>query len=356
MSDQARTAAGSSRESRKRPKPKSKPARRHEAHAARTRVVLVTGMSGAGRSLALKTLEDIGYEAVDNLPISLLSRIVRPPAAPKTGTRRGASARASGSGAGGRQRALAIGVDIRTRDFGIEPFLAELDQLIAHRELDVHLLFLESSVDALLRRYTETRRRHPLAVDRPVRDGIIHERRLLSRLRARADRVIDTSDFSASDLRRLLEGAYRLDRKGRLAVCVSSFSYRQGVPREADLVFDVRFLRNPHYVPQLRPHTGLDEDVGNYILSDLGFNEFYTALTGLLNILLPRYEQEGKSYLTIAVGCTGGRHRSVFVAERLARWLRENGSEVGVVHRDITEEEAAATTLSAVTSAEQLLS
>lgn len=303
--------------------------------APRTCVILVTGMSGAGRSSALKTLEDLGYEAVDNLPISLLSRIVRPPAPM-------AKARSAKPQKSSARRALAIGVDIRTRDFGVEPFLEELDQLMAHRELDVQLLFLESGDDALLRRYTETRRRHPLAIDRPVRDGITHERRLLAGLRARADRVIDTSDLAASDLRRLLEGAYRLDAHGRLAVCVTSFSYRQGVPREADLVFDVRFLRNPHYVPALKPHTGLDEKVGAYVASDPGFDDFYDALTRLLGVLLPRYEQEGKSYLTIGVGCTGGRHRSVYITERLARWLRERGSDVAVEHRDILEEEAAA--------------
>lgn len=321
-----------------------------QLRSPRTRVVLVTGMSGAGRSSALKTLEDIGYEAVDNLPISLLSRIVRPPV-PAIKTRR--TRKLEGSAA--KPRALAIGVDIRTRDFGVEPFLEELDQLMSHRELDVHLLFFDSSDDSLLRRYTETRRRHPLAIDRPVRDGIVHERRLLARLRARADRVIDTSDFTASDLRRLLEGAYRLDEKDKLAVCVTSFSYRQGVPREADLVFDVRFLRNPHYVPALKPQTGLDEKVGAYIASDPGFDDFYGALTRLLGILLPRYEQEGKSYLTIGIGCTGGRHRSVYITERLAQWLRARGSDVAIVHRDILEEDAATAVRSAADAVDQLL-
>jgi UPF0042 nucleotide-binding protein len=318
--------------------------------APRTRVILVTGMSGAGRSSALKTLEDLGYEAVDNLPISLLSRLVRPPVL--TAKARSTKPETSGS----TRRALAIGVDIRTRDFGVEPFLEELDQLMAHRELDVQLLFLESGDDALLRRYTETRRRHPLAIDRPVRDGITHERRLLAGLRARADRMIDTSDLAASDLRRLIEGAYRLDSNGKLAVCVTSFSYRQGVPREADLVFDVRFLRNPHYVPALKPHTGIDEKVGAYVASDPGFHDFYDALTRLLGVLLPRYEQEGKSYLTIGIGCTGGRHRSVYITERLAQWLRERGPDVAVVHRDILEEEASAATRSAAQAAGRAVS
>lgn len=318
---------------------------------AQIRVILVTGMSGAGRSSALKAFEDIGYEAVDNLPISLLSRITRS----QTPQAKKAVAVERRDVQPTKPRALAIGVDIRTRDFGIEPFLKELNQLIGHRDLAVELLFLDSSDDTLLRRYTETRRRHPLAVDRPVRDGIAHERRLLAPLRARADRVIDTSDLTAADLRRMLEGAYRLDAKGKLAVFVTSFSYRQGLPREADLVFDVRFLRNPHYVPTLRPFTGRDKKVGDYIAADPGFGEFETALTRLLEILLPRYEQEGKSYLTIAIGCTGGRHRSVFITERIARWLREHGAEVAVGHRDIKEDDAAQASSSAVDNAGRVL-
>lgn len=344
-------------EPRRSPRARSKPAKVPRSSSAKarsgsrallqTRVVIVTGMSGAGRSSALKTLEDLGYEAVDNLPISLLSRIMRSSA---TGRSDAAGERAAPA----PPRALAIGVDIRTRDFGVEPFLEELHQLIGRRDLGIELLFLDSADDTLLRRYTETRRRHPLAVDRPVHDGIAHERRLLERLRAQADRVIDTSDLSAADLRRLLEGAYRLTSKTQLAVCVTSFSYRQGVPREADLVFDVRFLRNPHYVPALKPNTGLDSKVGAYVASDPGFDEFYAALTHLLEVLLPRYEQEGKSYLTIAVGCTGGRHRSVYVAERLAQWLRVRGPEVAVIHRDITEDDVAAAARSAAMTADRI--
>jgi UPF0042 nucleotide-binding protein len=272
----------------------------------------------------------------------LLSRIVQP-------TARGHGADKSRGGE--QQRALAIGVDIRTRDFDAEPFLNEFDHLAARRGLEVHLLFLDSSDEVLLRRYTETRRPHPLAIDRPVMDGISHERRMLAHLRARADRVIDTSDLTAADLRRVLEGAYRLDEKGRLAICVTSFSYREGVPREADLVFDVRFLRNPHYVPVLKPLTGTNDAVGAYIAADPGFDEFYKALTGLLAVLLPRYEQEGKSYLTIAIGCTGGRHRSVYIAERLANWLRDLGGDVAAVHRDMLKEDTSPSVRPAVSAA-----
>ena len=279
------------------------------------RVVLVTGMSGAGRSSTLKTFEDMGYEAVDNLPLSLLATLVRPD--------------------GGHRRPLAIGVDIRTRDFGVDPFVAELDHLMDHGDLDVRLLFLDSTDEVLCRRYTETRRRHPLAGDRPVIDGIMHERRLVARLRERADHVIDTTDLAPGELRRLLKGNFALDRPAGLAVFVTSFSYRHGLPREADLVFDVRFLKNPHYEPAFKGLTGLEAPVGEFIASDPGFAEFFDGLTGLLTTLLPGYEREGKSYLTIALGCTGGRHRSVYIAERLAAWLRHRGVRAGVNHRDM---------------------
>jgi UPF0042 nucleotide-binding protein len=286
------------------------------ATAERQRVLLVTGMSGAGKTAALKALEDIGYEAVDNLPLSLLTSLVQSPGA-STG------------------RPLAIGVDIRTRDFGVEPFLHELDALIAHPELDVRLLFLDCDDEILRRRYTETRRRHPLALDRPVSDGIAHERRLVSPLRDRADAVIDTSSLMAADLRRVLHGKFALAASPELAVFVVSFSYRHGLPREADLVFDVRFLDNPHYVDALRPLTGRDKAVADYITRDAGWQPFFESVTNMLKPLIPRFSQEGKSYLTIGVGCTGGRHRSVFAAEAIAEWLRNQGLRVGLAHRDV---------------------
>jgi len=279
------------------------------------RVVLVTGMSGAGKSSALKALEDVGYEAVDNLPISLITSLV--------------------TGAIGSRRPLAIGVDIRTRGFGIGSFVAELDELIALPGLDVRVLFLDCQDEALRRRYTETRRRHPLAADRPVMDGILHERALVSALLGRADVVLDTTDVTLGALQRSLKGHFGLDEAPGLAVAVTSFSYRYGVPREADLVFDVRFLANPHYEPTLKGFTGLDREVGRFIESDPDFETFFAALTNLLKPLLPRFAQEGKSYLTIAIGCTGGKHRSVYIAERLAAWLGEQGQRASVFHRDI---------------------
>ena len=280
--------------------------------AAATRVVLVTGLSGAGRSTALKMLEDMGYEAVDNLPLSLLPRLV--------------------GGTSRRERPIAVGIDIRTRDFAVPGLLAEIDRL----RTDAKLLFLDCDDEALARRYTETRRRHPLAGDRPVMDGIRLERDRVSPLRARADVVVDTSVLKPQELKRLLTGHFGLGGRPSLGLFVTSFSFRQGLPREADLVFDVRFLENPYYDPVLRPLTGLDAPVQAHIAKDPVFADFFDNLIRLIAPLLPRYDREGKSYLTIAVGCTGGRHRSVYVAERIGAWLADHGQSVTVSHRDIS--------------------
>jgi len=279
-------------------------------------VVVVTGMSGAGKSLTLKWLEDLGYEAVDNLPLSMLGALLR---------------------GGEPGKPLAIGIDIRTRDFGAQSMLTELDRLRKEAQVPLSLVFLESDDDVLSRRFTETRRRHPLAVDRPLLDGIAHERRLVAPLKARADLVIDTSSLPPAELRRLLAGHFQREEKAPLTLFVTSFSYRRGLPREADLVFDVRFLDNPHYVPALKPHSGKDKDVAEFVAADPGFAPFFSGLTSLIRPLLPRFAAEGKSYLTIAIGCTGGRHRSVYVTERLATWLREQGQQVDLRHRDLDE-------------------
>jgi len=284
--------------------------------ASGARVVLVTGLSGAGRSTALKMLEDMGYEAVDNLPLSLLPRLV------------GGSAR--------REWPIAVGIDIRTRDFAVTGLLAEIDRLIAGEGIEAHLLFLDCDDEALARRYTETRRRHPLAGDRPVMDGIRLERDRVSPLRARADVVVDTSVLKPQELKRLLTGHFGLGDRASLGIFVTSFSFRQGLPREADLVFDVRFLDNPYYDPVLRALTGLDAPVQAHIASDPVFADFFDNLTRLIQPLLPRYDREGKSYLTIAIGCTGGRHRSVYVAERIGVWLADHGQSVTIAHRDVT--------------------
>ncbi|MFN8927670.1 MAG: RNase adapter RapZ, partial [Rhodospirillales bacterium] len=261
------------------------------------RVVLVTGMSGAGLSTAAKVMEDLGYEAVDNLPLGLVGALVE---------------QTAGSG-----RPLAVVVDSRNRTFTADALVGVLDALRRVPDREVRLLVLDATDEVLQRRFTETRRRHPLAVDRPVVDGIAHERAILGPLRDHADVTIDTSDLAMPDFRRIVQGHFRLGAARGLSVFVQSFSFKLGLPREADLVFDVRFLRNPHYDPVLRPMTGRDAPVADYVAADPDFEGFWTRLTALIGPLLPRYAQEGKSYLTIAVGCTGGRHRSVYTTERL---------------------------------------
>lgn len=280
-------------------------------------VVLLTGMAGAGRSTALKVLEDVGYEAIDNLPLPYLDPVIQE-ARPR--------------------HPIAIGIDTRTRAFAVQPVLDEIDRLMSDASYEIKLVFLDCDDEVLVRRYTETRRRHPLAQGRPVLDGIQAERRLLAPLRGRADLTLDTSVSTPAELRRFLQGHFGLERSAGLAIFVTSFSFRNGLPREADLVFDVRFLSNPHYDPVLRPLTGLDPAVVAHVEADPGYAAFFTHLQELIGPLLPRYEAEGKSYLTIAIGCTGGRHRSVAVTENLARWLRASGREVSWGHRDLTAE------------------
>jgi RNase adapter protein RapZ len=278
------------------------------------KLIIVTGMSGAGRSTALKAFEDMGYEAVDNLPLSLLPNLIVPTS---------------------DQPPLALGVDVRTRDFAVPALVAALDSLVEDQGLDLRIVFLDCDDDRLERRYTETRRPHPLAAERPVGDGIRLERERVRPLRDRADLVIDTSMLTPGDLKRVLHGHFHLATEPGLGIFVTSFSFRQGLPRDADLVLDVRFLRNPHYVAGLKPLSGKDRAVGEYIAADPDFPALFDQLCSWLKPLLPRYEREGKSYLTIAIGCTGGRHRSVYVAERLAEWLRHDGRHVSVAHRDL---------------------
>ena len=286
---------------------------------ARTRVVLVSGMSGAGRSTGLKVLEDLGYEAIDNLPLSLLSQLLYP----------------RGEGGLDPGRPLAIDVDIRSRGFHAASFVERLVALTARGDLELQFLYFDCDDEVLSRRFTATRRRHPLAEDRPLSDGIRHEREMLGALRKRADLVIDTSQLALPDLRAVLTGHFALERGPRMTVSLMSFSYAQGIPREADIVFDVRFLSNPHYDDRLRPLSGLDADVGTHIEADSAFAPFFDGLSGLLLSLLPHYVREGKTYLTIAFGCTGGRHRSVFIAERFAALIRERGQAVTMRHRDL---------------------
>ena len=279
------------------------------------RLLLVTGLSGAGRATALKALEDLGYETVDNLPLALLGDLLE-----------------------GDQRArkpLALGIDVRTSDFAVPQLVAAIDTLRKRDDIACQLLFLDCDDEMLVRRYTETRRRHPLAAGRPVREGIAEERRHLKNLQAVADHSIDTSALQAADLKRLIGQRFDPGNAAAMALAVVSFSYRAGLPREADLVFDARFLRNPHYQADLRRLTGRDEAVQAFVAADPDFDGFINDIKRLLDRLLPRFRAEGKSYLTIAVGCTGGQHRSVFVAERLAHWLAAQGRQATVTHRDL---------------------
>ena len=287
------------------------------------RLVLVTGMSGAGRTSALKALEDQGYEAIDNLPLGFLAAV---------------------AGDSEVKRPVAIGIDTRTRSFAVESFLAKLDALTGGAGTKPLLLFIDCDDEILARRFTETRRRHPLAQDRPVADGIRAERRLVTPLRERADLVVDTSALTPGALRAFLAERLALRDAPGMLVSVTSFSFKYGLPRDADLVFDVRFLANPYYDPALRPLTGRDRPVADYVRSDPGFSIFFKTLTEMLEALLPRYEQEGKSYLTLAVGCTGGRHRSVALAEGLAAWLQGRVPQVRLAHRDLSRSQVAQST------------
>jgi UPF0042 nucleotide-binding protein len=278
-------------------------------------LVVVTGMSGAGRSTALRALEDLGYFCVDNIPPALIPQLI------------------DLLSKGSELPRVALGVDVRTRGF-LEGATSVLDSLIAGGH-EVELLFLESHDDELVRRFSETRRSHPLAPGGNLLEAIQKERERLAPLRARAGMIIDTTGLSVHDLRRsLVEYIARSGLRARMITRMVSFGFKFGVPVDADLVFDLRYLPNPHFVPELKPFTGLDEPVARFVLEAPETQELLVDLSALLGKLLPRYAREGKSYLTIAVGCTGGQHRSVAIAEALAARLREYG-DIVVEHRDM---------------------
>jgi UPF0042 nucleotide-binding protein len=278
--------------------------------------VLVTGLSGAGKASILRTLEDLGFETVDNPPLQILEELVSDGTSP-----------------------IAIGVDARSRGFDATEVRHAIERLRQRADIQVTLAFATAEDAVLLRRFSETRRRHPLAPGGPMGSrvalGIAQEATLLAPLREAADMVIDTSDLPLPDLRRLIERRFRPTGAAGLDVTVISFGYPKGLPREAELVFDMRFLRNPHYDPVLRPMTGRDAPVAAFVEADPDFAPFWARMTGLLDLLLPRYVAEGKKYLTVAFGCTGGKHRSVLVAERLAAHLSAGGWRSDVIHRDI---------------------
>jgi UPF0042 nucleotide-binding protein len=283
-----------------------------------TRILLVTGMSGGGKSTVLRTLEDLGWEVVDNLPLLLLDRLL-------------ATALPEGTG----ERPLAIGIGAMTRGFDAAAIVRRIKTLSETHGHDIGTLFLDCAGGELERRYSETRRRHPLAPDRPAPDGIARERELLAPLRRWANRLIDTTEMRANDLASEIRRSFAGPGQGEPVVTILSFGFARGLPRNADLVFDMRFLRNPHWVPDLRPGTGLDEPVSAYVAGDPAYAEAMDRIEGLLLMLLPRYRTEGKAYVTIAIGCTGGRHRSVHVAERLAKRLRAEGFSPTLAHRDL---------------------
>jgi UPF0042 nucleotide-binding protein len=280
-------------------------------------VLIVTGLSGAGKSTALKVLEDLGHEAVDNLPLSLLGPLI--------------------AADDGQQ--LAIGIDVRTRAFAPKQVLGAIEAH-AREGRTIRILYLDCAGHELVRRFSETRRRHPLAADRPVGDGIALERVMLEPLRRVADVIIDTTDFSSNDLRRAIATRFGGGTDRALTLTILSFGYARGIPRDADLVFDMRFLKNPHWVPELRPLTGLEAPVRAHVESDPAYRPAFSAIIGLLTQLLPGYAREGRAYVTVAFGCTGGRHRSVAVAEAAGEALAAAGWPNAVVHRDRAHGEA----------------
>ena len=287
---------------------------------SRQRILLITGMSGAGKTTALRVLEDLGWEAIDNFPVRLLDRLIREQGSPATDK---------------IHAPLAIGFDARTRGFDPEGTIALVKELTAREDLLVSTLFLDCSGQELERRYNENRRRHPLADGKPVSIGIAAERELLTPLRHWADAVISTTDFSSHDLQQAIRDQFADTAAREMTVTVSSFGFARGVPPIADLMFDMRFLDNPHWQPDLRELTGSDAPVGEHIRRDPAYQESFERIRDLLILLLPRYEKQGKSYVNIAFGCTGGRHRSVFVTEQIAQALREAGFSPTVLHRNL---------------------
>ena len=281
----------------------------------RSRVVILTGLSGSGKSTAAKVFEDIGYFCVDNLPAVLLPKIID-----------------IVSEARGEAAQIALVADVRGREF--LPDFARVIEELRRRGHDVKVLFLDAEDDVLLRRFSETRRRHPLAGPGGAKEAIRRERKVLSPLREMADTVLNTSQYTVHQLRDALLRRFRKTDAGGLRVSIVSFGYRYGIPLEADMVIDVRFLPNPNFVPALKAHTGLDRKVREYVLSAQVPRRFLRILTSILHFLLPLYTKEGKAYFTLGIGCTGGRHRSVAVAEALSAALARETSPV-VVHRDL---------------------
>ena len=277
-------------------------------------IVLVTGPSGAGRSTAINALEDLGFEVIDNLPLSLLPRLLDGPPP---------------------SRPLALGLDVRNRDFGVDALIAAIDQLSAKVDVTAQVLYLDAAEEELVKRYSETRRRHPLAPAGPPLAGIAAERELLVPVRARADVLIETTGLSPHDLRAEIEQWFGVGEGRKLGVTLHSFSYKRGLPRGIDIVMDCRFLRNPHWDETLRARDGRDADVAAYVAADARYDAFFAQVKSLIDLLLPANKDEGKTHLSIGFGCTGGKHRSVMMVEGMASALAQDGWHVCKRHREL---------------------
>ena len=290
------------------------------AELAAQRVVLVTGPSGAGRSTAIHVLEDLGFEAIDNLPLSLVPRLLDGPA---------------------RGVPLALGLDARNRDFSAAGLIALIDGLVARPDVALETLYLDCAPECIVRRYSETRRRHPLAPEDDPLSGVLAERDLMEPVRARADVLIDTTDTNPHDLKAELTRWFARAPEHAMTVSVQSFSYKRGTPHGLDIMFDVRFLANPHWVADLRPLDGRDARVQDYVRADPRYAGFMERLLDLLLFLLPAHRDEGKSHLAIGIGCTGGQHRSVTIVETLSQSLAQAGWPVSKRHRELERRDSA---------------
>lgn len=285
-----------------------------DAQSNVSNVVLVTGPAGAGRSTAINAFEDLGFETIDNMPLALIPALLH-----------------------GQKldRHLVLGIDARTRGFDMAAVIELREVIDADDAYNLTLLYVDCSTSILLRRYSETRRRHPLAPEETPRVGIEQERDLLSELKSRADVYIDTSELSPHDLKAEISNLFGSEGGDFLAVNLQSFSYKRGVPRGIDMVLDCRFLRNPYWDESLRGKTGLDFSVKDYVKGDKRYDTFFAQTMSMIELLLPAYREEGKSHFTIGMGCTGGQHRSVTLAEELAASLAGLGWQVNVRHREL---------------------
>jgi len=280
-------------------------------------LVIVTGLSGAGKSAALHAFEDIGFQAVDNLPLTMVEALIDDQNLEST------------------DRPVVIGIDSRTLHFSPDLFVEVQKRLRARKDLRLHVLFMDASDDVLTKRFSETRRPHPLGDRQLLRAAIQQERDMMTVVRENIDGILDTSTRSGAETRRIIRRRFAKESDD-LIVTFMSFGFAHGAPRDADIVLDVRFLRNPHYVASLRSLTGRDDAVSNYVRADDSFPPFLDKVEGLLKFLLPRYQAEGKAYLTIAFGCTGGQHRSVATAEAVAGQMSIDGLAVNLYHRELS--------------------